>query len=61
MRRAHNPSRGFTLLELMISAAIGAVLLVVATQVFSRGVKAAWVTSQHCHKTRISLQWSRYL
>jgi len=46
MRRAHNPSRGFTLLELMISAAIGAVLLVVATQVFSRGVKAAWVTSQ---------------
>jgi prepilin-type N-terminal cleavage/methylation domain-containing protein len=48
MRRAHNSnsSRGFTLLELMISAAIGAVLLVAATQVFSRGIKAAWVTSQ---------------
>jgi prepilin-type N-terminal cleavage/methylation domain-containing protein len=46
MRRAHNPSLGFTLLELMISAAIGAVLLVVATQVFSRGIKMAWVTSQ---------------
>ncbi len=46
MRRAHNSSRGFTLLELMISAGVGAVLLVAATQVFSRGVKAAWVTSQ---------------
>jgi hypothetical protein len=30
----------------MISAAIGAVLMVVATQLFSRGVTAAWVTSQ---------------
>src|ERR1700727_1199634 len=48
MRRAYksNSSRGFTLLELMISAAIGAALLVAATQVFSRGIKAAWVTSQ---------------
>jgi prepilin-type N-terminal cleavage/methylation domain-containing protein len=46
MQRAHNSSRGFTLIELMISAFIGALLLVVATQVFSRGVKAAWVTSQ---------------
>jgi prepilin-type N-terminal cleavage/methylation domain-containing protein len=46
MRRLHNSNRGFTLLELMISAAIGALLLVVATQVFSRSIKAAWVTSQ---------------
>jgi prepilin-type N-terminal cleavage/methylation domain-containing protein len=46
MRRAHKSSLGFTLLELMISAAIGGFLLVVATQVFSRGIKASWVTSQ---------------
>jgi prepilin-type N-terminal cleavage/methylation domain-containing protein len=46
MRRTHNSSRGFTLLELMISAAVGCVLMVAATQIFSRGVKAAWVTSQ---------------
>jgi prepilin-type N-terminal cleavage/methylation domain-containing protein len=46
MRRAKNSSRGFTLVELMISAALGAVLMVVATQLYSRGIKAAWVTSQ---------------
>jgi Tfp pilus assembly protein PilW len=47
MRRAHNPSLGFTLLELMISAAVGGFLLVVATQLFSRAMKASWVTSQN--------------
>lgn len=47
MRRTSNPSRGFTLLELMISAAIGMILLLAATQVFSRAIKASWVTSQN--------------
>ncbi len=46
MRRSKKSTSGFTLLELLISAAIGAVLIVAATQVFSRGMKASWVTSQ---------------
>lgn len=46
MRRAYNSSRGFSLLELMISAAIGAVLIVTAADLFSRAMKASWITSQ---------------
>jgi type II secretory pathway pseudopilin PulG len=46
MRHASNSSRGYSLLELLISAAIGMILVGAATQVYSRGLKAAWVTSQ---------------
>ncbi len=46
MRQASNSSRGYSLLELLISAAIGMILVGAATQVYSRGLKAAWVTSQ---------------
>jgi type II secretory pathway pseudopilin PulG len=46
MRHASNSNRGFSLLELLISATIGMVLVAAATQVYSRGLKAAWVTSQ---------------
>jgi prepilin-type N-terminal cleavage/methylation domain-containing protein len=46
MRRSKKSTLGFSLLELLISAAIGGVLVVAAAQVFSRGMKASWVTSQ---------------
>ena len=46
MRRKTNSSRGFSLLELMISAAIGAVLIVTAADLFSRAMKASWIASQ---------------
>jgi prepilin-type N-terminal cleavage/methylation domain-containing protein len=46
MARPHNSSRGFTLMELMISAAIGSVLIVMAADLFSRAMKASWITSQ---------------
>jgi type II secretory pathway pseudopilin PulG len=46
MRRTLKSSLGFSLLELMISAAIGAVLIVVAADVFARAMKASWITSQ---------------
>jgi prepilin-type N-terminal cleavage/methylation domain-containing protein len=46
MGRAHNSSRGFSLLELMISAAIGAVLIVTAADLFSRSMKASWIAGQ---------------
>ena len=46
MRRTLKSSLGFSLLELMISAAIGAVLIVTAADLFSRAMKASWITSQ---------------
>lgn len=46
MRRTLKSSLGFSLLELMISAAIGAVLIVTAADVFARAMKASWITSQ---------------
>jgi Tfp pilus assembly protein PilW len=46
MRRQSNSSRGFTLLELMISAAIGMVLVVMAAKVYSIGLRVSWQTSQ---------------
>lgn len=46
MRRTLKSSLGFSLLELMISAAIGAVVVVTAADLMSRGMKASWITSQ---------------
>ena len=46
MRRTLKSSLGFSLLELMISAAIGAVIIVTAADVFSRAMKASWIASQ---------------
>jgi prepilin-type N-terminal cleavage/methylation domain-containing protein len=46
MRRAHNPSRGFTLLELMISAAIGLVMVVAAAKLYTSAMRATWMTSE---------------
>jgi type II secretory pathway pseudopilin PulG len=46
MQRTLKSSLGFSLLELMISAAIGAVLIVVAADLFARAMKASWITSQ---------------
>ncbi len=46
MRRAHNSSSGFTFIELMISAAIGMVLVVSAAKLYTQGLHVAWQTSQ---------------
>jgi prepilin-type N-terminal cleavage/methylation domain-containing protein len=46
MRRNFKSSPGFSLLELMIAAAIGAVVVVTAANLFSRALKASWITSQ---------------
>ncbi len=46
MRRAPKSSRGFSLLELTISAAIGAVIIVTAADLFSRAMRISWITSQ---------------
>jgi hypothetical protein len=46
MRRTLKSSLGFSLLELMISAAIGAVLIVTAADLFARAMKASWIASQ---------------
>jgi type II secretory pathway pseudopilin PulG len=46
MRRTFKSSLGFSLLELMISAAIGAVVIVTAADVFARAMKASWIASQ---------------
>jgi prepilin-type N-terminal cleavage/methylation domain-containing protein len=46
MRRTPNSSRGFSLLELTIAAAIGAVIIVTAADLFSRAMRISWITSQ---------------
>jgi prepilin-type N-terminal cleavage/methylation domain-containing protein len=46
MRRAHNSKRGFTLLELMISAALGLIVIGSAVSLFTQALKATWVTSE---------------
>ena len=46
MRYTSNSRRGFSLLELMISAAIGAVLVAAAADLFARGMRASWICSQ---------------
>jgi prepilin-type N-terminal cleavage/methylation domain-containing protein len=38
--------RGFTLIEMMISLAVGLILVASAVQLFSRGVNATWLISQ---------------
>src|SRR5689334_15338469 len=46
MKRPATSTRGFTLMEMMVSLALGAVVLGVAVQLFSQGVNATWVISQ---------------
>ncbi len=46
MRRTSNPSRGFTFVEMMISAAIGLALIAAAAQLFSKALNVNLVTSQ---------------
>jgi prepilin-type N-terminal cleavage/methylation domain-containing protein len=47
MRRSSTTStRGFTLVELMVSLALGTLVLGLAVQLFSQGVDATWVISQ---------------
>jgi prepilin-type N-terminal cleavage/methylation domain-containing protein len=46
MKRSLATTRGFTLLELMISMAIGLILLSSALMMFRQAVNATWVTSQ---------------
>jgi prepilin-type N-terminal cleavage/methylation domain-containing protein len=46
MRHTQDTSRGFTLLEMTISLAIGLVVLAAAVQLYSQAVKATMVTSQ---------------
>lgn len=41
-----NSSRGFTLIEMMISLAVGLILVGSAVQLFTRGVDATWLVSQ---------------
>ncbi len=41
-----NSDRGFTLIEMMISLAVGLILVGSAVQLFSRGVNATWLISQ---------------
>lgn len=44
--RQHNSSRGFTLMELMISLSLGMLIIGVAVQLFSRAVNATFVVSE---------------
>ena len=44
--RAQTSDRGFTLIEMMISLAVGLILVASAVQLFSRGVSATWLISQ---------------
>jgi type II secretory pathway pseudopilin PulG len=46
MRRTPNPNSGFTLLELMISAFVGLLVIAGAVQLFSQVLKATWIASQ---------------
>jgi len=46
MQRTKNTSRGFTLVELMVSLVIGAITLATSVQLYSQAVKATIVTSQ---------------
>jgi prepilin-type N-terminal cleavage/methylation domain-containing protein len=44
--QARSSARGFTLLELMVSLALGMVIVGAAVKLFSQGVDATWVVSQ---------------
>lgn len=46
MRRTSNSSRGFSLLELLFSAAIGMVMVTAAADLYSRALKATYITTQ---------------
>jgi type II secretory pathway pseudopilin PulG len=46
MRRVSNSSRGFTLVELMISAVVGMILVVAAARLYSVGLRVSWQTSE---------------
>src|SRR5580704_5811852 len=46
MQRKNRTTRGFTLLELMVSMGIGLLLLGIALSMFRQAVNATWVTSQ---------------
>ncbi len=46
MRRAPNPSSGFTLLELMVAATVGLLVMAGAVALFSQAMKATWITSE---------------
>ena len=46
MRRVSNSSSGFSLIELIITACIGAMLVAAAAMLFNKGTQMAWVTSQ---------------
>jgi prepilin-type N-terminal cleavage/methylation domain-containing protein len=46
MQRTVRTTRGFTLVELMVSIAVGLVLLAAALTMFKQAVSATWVTSQ---------------
>ena len=46
MRSKSKSSRGFSLMELLFSAAIGMVMVTAAADLYSRALKAAYITSQ---------------
>src|SRR5580693_9581907 len=46
MRNTTNSSRGFTLLELLISATLGLIVIGAAVSLFTQALKATWVTSE---------------
>lgn len=46
MGRTSNSSRGFSLMELLFSAAIGMVMVTAAADLYSRALKATYITSQ---------------
>ena len=46
MRRESNSKRGFTLLELMVSATLGLIVIGAAVSLFTQALKATWITSE---------------
>jgi prepilin-type N-terminal cleavage/methylation domain-containing protein len=46
MRHTPNSKRGFTLLELMVAATVGLLVVGGAVALFNQGLKASWITSQ---------------
>lgn len=46
MRRSPNSKRGFSLLELLVAATIGLVVIGAAVSLFTQALKATWVTSE---------------
>src|ERR1700691_5917068 len=46
MGRASNPESGFTLLEMLIAATLGLLVIAGGVTVFRQALKATWVTSQ---------------